>query len=169
MKATLSLALLAALAVAPAAAQVVPVRDFARPAAFEEVKLSPNGDYIATSKRIGNQYAMGFIRLSDFAVTGGLNFGQSESVVDFDWVGSERVVAELGMDFGYFLAPRRTGELVGVDFDGKRKQYLFGQRGKAASNTTITVYNTLMDAAGRIVDPLIRDPEWALFEVSSFG
>jgi dienelactone hydrolase len=166
MKAILPLALLASAAAAPAAAQIVPVRDFARPPAFEDVKLSPNGDYIATGKKLEKYYGVGFIRLSDFAVTGGSQF---DEVFSFDWVGPERVVVELGLDFGYFLAPRRTGELVGVDVDGKRRQYLFGQHGTAASGTRIAAYSTYMNAWGEMVDPLPRDPEWALIKVGLFG
>ena len=163
MKAILPLALLAAAVAAPATAQVVPTRDFARPPAFENVKLSPNGDYIATGKKLEKYYGVGFIRLSDMAVTGG---GQFDEVFSFDWVGPERVVVELGLDFGYFLAPRRTGELVGVDVDSKRRQYLFGQHGTATSNSRITAYNTFIMAAATMIDPLPGDPDWALIASS---
>jgi len=163
MKALLPLALLAA--ATPAAAQVVPARDFARAPGFENVKLSPNGDYVATSKKLDVQYAMGFIRLSDMAVTGGLNFGKYEHVVDFDWVGPERILAEVGTDIGYLLKPRRTGELVGVNLDSSRKQYLFGYRGGAKA----TNVNTYVRAWAEVIDPLPADPDWALIRVGKFG
>jgi dipeptidyl aminopeptidase/acylaminoacyl peptidase len=147
----------------------VPLRDFARWADFEDIRLSPNGDYIAMTKMIDDHVALGFIRLADFTATGGLNFGKMDHVVDFWWVGPDRVVATLGISFGMFEQPFLTGEMRGVDVDGGQQKYLFGQRGAARKGTRIESYNTYVHAWAEMIDPLPREPDWALIKVSSFG
>ncbi|MGQ0587094.1 MAG: alpha/beta hydrolase family protein [Gammaproteobacteria bacterium] len=160
MKALLPLALLAAAAATPAAAEVVPVRDFARDAEWDEVKLSPNGDYVATTKRVGQHWTLGFFRISDSKVTGALNFGTFNHILDFWWVGPARVVVAIGHSDSYFDQPHGTGELYGVDVDGGGKGYLFGARGNASTGRW---------ADAEMVDPMPRDPDWALIKIVEWG
>jgi dipeptidyl aminopeptidase/acylaminoacyl peptidase len=153
-------AALAVACAAPALAGEIPVRDFARYGDWEQVKLSPNGDYVAASKRVGDHWVMGFIRLADFKVTGGLNFGTFDHVTNFWWVGPDRVVATLGQGNGFFGQPHLTGELYAINADGGGKQYLVGGRGSAATG---------LNAYAEMVDPTPRDPGSALIKVSDFG
>jgi len=168
MRSTLPFLLLAAWGTGPAMAQI-PVRDFARESAVEMVKISPNGDYVAVVKNLDRREAVDFVRLSDSVVTGTLELEKFEVVDDFGWAGPRRIVASTGRDTSFFERPQRTGELVGIDVDGKRRNYLFGMRGTVLTSSRITFYNTLMYSWASLVDPLPRDPNWALIRVTSFG
>jgi dipeptidyl aminopeptidase/acylaminoacyl peptidase len=152
----------------PAGAEI-PVRDFARHADYKDIKISPDGDYVATIKRLEDRDELQMIRLSDNEVTGKLELDIHSGIAEYGWVGPRRIVATIGRDISFFDRPQLTGELIGIDVDGKRRQYLFGINGIVRKDTRITIWNTLMFSRASLVDALPREPDWALIMVSAFG
>ena len=150
MKTVICSLLACALAAPALAADLPPVRDFARRADFERVKLSPNGEYIAMSKRVDGHTTMAFVRLADSKPTGtGFNFGTDSNVADFWWVGPDRVVASMGVKRDYFGSDAVLGRLYGIDVNGERSASL-------SFNAGMWTW---------MVDPLPREPKWALIRL----
>ena len=168
MRLALSVLLLAAGMAGPARAEI-PVRDFARHAIYKDIKISPNGDYVAAIHKLEDRDELQMIRLSDQVVTGKLELDSHSAVAEYGWVGPRRIVATIGRDISFFDRPQLTGELIGIDVDGERRQYLFGINGIIRKDTRIEIWNTLMFSRASMVDPLPRDPDHALIMVSSFG
>lgn len=143
------------------------IADFARHPDFNRVKLSPQGDYLAVTVSESDQTNLAVMRLSDRKVTGGLLSGSGRHVHDFWWVGPERVVASFAERQGALDQPVLTRELVGVDVDGRRNQYLFGYRGPESVGSRLQ-RGTLEYAHARMVDPLPEQPGVAIIAVDAF-
>ena len=123
--------LLAVLALAAAFAvradDPIPVRVFADWPDFEDVKISPDGAYLAASMESETQSAIGIIRLSDGKLLKNIGLpNKATGIGDFWWVGPQRVVIALTARFGSLELPALTGELLGLDIDGGNATYLFG-------------------------------------------
>src|SRR5690606_18735175 len=79
----------------PVFAAEVPLADFAKHAQFRQVRLSPNGDYLAASAVVDDQPVLSLLRLADMS---GKNIGMpaNTDVADFRWVGPEKLLYAIG-------------------------------------------------------------------------
>lgn len=159
-------AALAALLGAAGAHAEVPLADFARHVQYSSVKISPDGEYIATDAVIANRRSLAIIRLSDMKAT--RITPRLDEVVDFTWVGKQRLMYRVGEPIGGLERPVANGELYFVDADYDRNDILFGYRaGKESTGTHIKavtpekasafLIDDLRDDDGNI---LIRVHEW---------
>ncbi|HEX5122047.1 MAG TPA: S9 family peptidase [Rhodanobacteraceae bacterium] len=121
----LALSLLAFASAASAAE--IPLEDFARHAQFRDIKISPDGDYIAASAVVDGKAVLSLVKLDDMK---GVNLKPRESgeVYEFWWVAPHRVVYNVAERVSTLETPSLTGELYGVNADGTRKQLLLGYR-----------------------------------------
>jgi dipeptidyl aminopeptidase/acylaminoacyl peptidase len=113
-------ALLALLCLAGAShAEAPAATDFFRPAAYGDMKLSPDGRYLAATVPDYDRTRLEILRRGDLALVRRFDVARGERVDDFYWRGGERVVfttvrqaRELG---GELEAPRYTGRLLDGD------------------------------------------------------
>jgi dipeptidyl aminopeptidase/acylaminoacyl peptidase len=121
------LTLVVALIPLAAAAEPIPFVDFAKHAQFRDIKISPNGDYLAASAVVDGKAVLSLVKLDDMK---GVNLRPREGgeVVEFWWVGPERVLYSVAERATTLEQPMRTGELYGVNADGTRKQLMIGFR-----------------------------------------
>src|SRR4051812_13804701 len=119
-------ALLLSIACAASAADV-PFEDFARHAQFRDIKISPDGDYLAASAVVDGKAVLSLVRLDDMK---GVNIRPRESgeVYQFWWVAPHRVFYTVDERMATLEQPMLTGELYGVNADGTRKQLMIGYR-----------------------------------------
>jgi dipeptidyl aminopeptidase/acylaminoacyl peptidase len=111
-----------------------PLEQFTRYPAFQSVKLSPDGQYAALVT--GQGKAVGFITVSDKKLLHASTMSQDFVIDDLYWVSPDRVIftlaeRELGNQF-----PSSTGEIFGIDRDGKRLKFLYGYRAGELSTGT---------------------------------
>lgn len=153
----------------PATAADIPVRDFARFAQYSNAKLSPNGDYVAVAMPIDDQTALAVVRIGEAKYSGDLlRFSREEHVADFWWVSENRVVTTIARRFGSLDFPHLTGELFGMDADGRNRDYLFGFRGATYGGRVISK-DTYARAAAWMIDPTPREPSSALVRIQDFS
>lgn len=143
----------------------VPLKDYARHDEFRTAKISPAGDYLAVTMLIEGQAALGIIDLKTRKVSGQLRFPRGNEVADFEWVNARRVVASVARSAGPLDQPALTGELYGIDADGKRRTYLFGYRGADQTSGAATTAVRAEYATAFLFDPLTEDPLGALVRV----
>ncbi len=105
----------------------VSVEDFARHSEFDQVKISPDGRFLAAgvNDREGKRSIV-VIRLEDKKVTAKSGFGKKVRPGDFFWVNDERLVIELDRNLGAFDRPIPTGNLFAVNYDGSQRATIFG-------------------------------------------
>ncbi|WLI87472.1 S9 family peptidase [Massilia sp. R2A-15] len=133
----LALLICSALNVVPvlarAAEPVVPIDAFVEQMRYSKPRISPDGKHIAISVRIerGDRTVptMTVYSLPDLKIVSTIALPGFEVPVNFQWISSRRLIVEKGLELGLRERPRRTGEVVAVDLDGTKPQYLYGYNG----------------------------------------
>ena len=134
MKRILASALCAALpwmakAAAPA---LIPIQAFVEEQQYSNPRISPDGKHLAVTVRV--PVGARTVPMLSFYSLPGL---QPESTVrmpvftvpvDYSWSSNTRLVVEQGMEVGSREAPRRTGEIVSMDYDGTHQVYMHGHQ-----------------------------------------
>ena len=107
------LVVLALASSAPVAAEEIAFTDFARHAQFRDIKISPEGDYLAASAVVDGKAVLSLVKLDDMK---GVNLRPRESgeVYEFWWVAPHRVVYTVAERVSTMETPSLTGELYGV-------------------------------------------------------
>ena len=143
-----------------ASAAEVPLADFAKHEQFRNVKISPEGDYLAASAVVDGKPILSLIRIEDMR---GVNLRPraDSELADFWWVAPHRVMYTVGESIGELEAPVSTGELYAVNADGTGAALIFGQRmgGQGASHIQ---KGTQKFALGELIARLPNDPKQAL-------
>jgi dipeptidyl aminopeptidase/acylaminoacyl peptidase len=143
-----------------AASAEVPLADFAKHEQFRDVKISPDGDYLAASAVVDGKTILSLIRIEDMK---GVNLRPraDSELAEFSWVAPHRVMYTVGESTGELEAPVSTGELYAVNADGTGAALLFGQRVGGQGATHIQ-HGTQKIAYGMLIDELPDDPKSAL-------
>ncbi|MGQ0619787.1 MAG: alpha/beta hydrolase family protein [Panacagrimonas sp.] len=145
-------------------AEPVPAKDFARFAQYDEVEISPNGEYLAVRAPLGQTKTLAVLRLSDLKVMTAINPEDGEQVAGFAWVGPDRLMYSQAQSNGFLAQPYLTGELFAINADGKQAQYLYGYRGKTQGRLT----TTLAYGQASLFSSFRDDPKRALISVRAF-
>ncbi|NUO74224.1 MAG: S9 family peptidase, partial [Frateuria sp.] len=110
-----------------AAADLLPVEDFARHPQLSMPRLSPDGKYLALRWDDGRQHALMIYRVEDMSKpVSMLRMPKYELPAGITWVSPTRLVVEKGKELGSIDRPAFTGEIIATDVDGKRQDYLYG-------------------------------------------
>lgn len=118
---------------AAAAADLVPVEDFARHAQLSMPQLSPDGRHLAVNMNYpdGDSHALAVYDVADMSrPVSLLRLPKYELAIGITWVDNTRLVVEKGRQLGSIDKPVATGEVIATDFDGKHQDYLYGSESK---------------------------------------
>ena len=111
----------------------VPLEEFTKLPLYNDLKISPTGEFLAATVRDDDGEASLLIMRTDGSeITARVSGFRNYFIGNFFWANDERIVASLGRQYGSLDAPSGTHEIVAVNWDGKRKEWLFG-RGKDAN------------------------------------
>lgn len=155
------------LAAQPAAS--VDVGAFIRKDAFTDIKLSPDGKYLAATVQQEDRTALVVLDRQEIRITGSMSLGRHNHVADFWWVNPERVLFSVAQKFGALDLPQATGELFALSADGSNKQNLLGYRVEGAGPGTRIQQKKVEAAAGYLVDTLPEDDRNVIVMVRPFG
>ncbi len=110
-------------------AAAVPVESFAAQQTLKDPRISSNGSYLAVSADLGDDdHGIMVYRLADMANTAFIKLPKYELAFDIRWVSDTRLIYVKGGKWGAREEPFNFGEIIGMDFDGKRHRYLFGYK-----------------------------------------
>ena len=152
-----ALVLLAAwLLAAPALAQV-DLDAYLKQDRYEEVKISPTGEYLAVTIPLEDRTALAIMRRSDKTITAKAIGGEHSLVDDFWWANDERVVVAMAQRLGTQDAPYATGELHAVNADGSKGMLLASPRGIDDMIGIGDKIRMTADPAVFMIDPLAGD------------
>ena len=165
---TLAVALAIAIAPLAASAAGVDVDAFTRNDQFEQIKLSPGGEYLAATVPLDDSTVLVILDRASNKLLGTFQLGQDSGIYSFDWVSKDRVLIGAAERFGALDRPQPTGELFGMDASGGKTQMLVGQRVKSNTGSRIGAKNAAMIAAF-LVDDLPGDDKNVLISTSTFG
>lgn len=134
--------------------------DFFRHPEVENVKISPSGEYLAAAVRVtGDRGGLVIVRRADNRRTGVFSLRDRSFVDDFRWVSDKRLVLSTVRVLGSRKeAIIRSGELFGVDYDGRRREVLLSPfRGTPARRKY-----------GFLVDTIAGEDEHVLVSIHGF-
>lgn len=142
----------------------VPLEEFTRLPLYSELKISPTGEYLAATVRNDDgQTSLVVMRTDANEITANVRGFGRDFITSFIWANDERIVASLGRQHGSLDAPSGTNNIVAVNWDGKRKEWLYG-RGKEANVAFDRTYK-----AANILDLLDDDDDNILVTVNDFS
>ena len=115
------------LAGANAMAAEIDIAPFVKKAEFEDIKISPTGEYYAATVPFEDRTGLVILRRADNKVVGGFGAGKNTHVAEFYWVNPERIVISTTRKFGALDVPMYDGNIFAVDADGGSAEILVGQ------------------------------------------
>jgi dipeptidyl aminopeptidase/acylaminoacyl peptidase len=163
----MALALAAGFAAVPATA-AVNVDAYVKRDSFDDIKLSPNGDYYAATVTLEDRTALVVLRRSDNKVTARIAGERNSRIDDFWWVNSERVVVSMAEKIGALDQPQPTGDLYAVNADGGSSDILVGQSVQSAGPGSKIQPKKVEQIAAFLVDDLPADEKNVIIRVVPF-
>jgi len=146
------------------------VEVFAKPEQIQpfSLKLSPTGDYYALIAPRSDRSSLIVLDRASNTLTANITPEKNQYIVDYWWVSGNRLVMTFGEKQGGFDQPFWMGELMGIDADGKNKQYLFGYRGKDNVGTHIK-NSAAMNAHAYVLEPLADEKNAILIGIQKWN
>ena len=146
------------------------IEDFIRKQEFEDIKISPTGEYYAATVRVERKTALIILRRADKKLMASMSIpGARTHVADFWWVNNERVLISAAEKIGELEEPQPTGELYAVNVDGKKGEMLVGQRLQDSGASTLIRTKKAEMVAAELVDALVYDDKIVVISVSPFS
>jgi dipeptidyl aminopeptidase/acylaminoacyl peptidase len=159
----------AARAEAPGSSLAAAVERFTRESAFDDLALSPTGEYLAATVPQGDKTILVVMRRSDRAVTSVFRMEGKSHVTAFWWVNPKRLLLSVGQKFGSLEQPRPTGEIYALDAEGNGAEILAGPRaGQQQTGSNIRVRDD-GSAFAFLFDTLVADDETVLVAMQDIG
>ncbi|NLA69353.1 MAG: S9 family peptidase [Gammaproteobacteria bacterium] len=140
--ARMAAALVACAAWLPGVAGAAPptIEELLRRAEFDNIQISPTGEYLALTATMADRSVMVITRRADNSISTTLDPGHEGYIDDIAWVSGERVVVAWSQRIGELAQPYSMRALHTVDVNGRGKR----------------------EFRGRVVDPMVRDPDRVL-------
>jgi dipeptidyl aminopeptidase/acylaminoacyl peptidase len=151
------------------AATTVDVAAYVKRDDFDQIKLSPNGDYYAASVPMEDKSVLVIIRRADNKPTATFNLGKNKYVYDFAWVNPQLVLLTMAEKIGALETPLPTGNLYSIGADGKGIDTLVGQDVEAMSTGTHIQGKKQEFVAAKLVDDLPADDDNVLISTTPFN
>lgn len=95
---------------------------------FNDIKISPDGQYFATTIPMDDKTGIAILRRADSKVVSSFSLGKNNHVYDFTWANSDRLLIRVAEKFGMLEQPQATGEVIGMTVGDKGVEPLVGYR-----------------------------------------
>ena len=117
-------------------ATAIPLKDFWKHSEFDQIRISPDGKYLAATVPDEETRALVIFTREDRKITGVARFADKRQVGAFTWVNKDRVAFTMSERAGRLVRPVPRGELLFMRADGKEKTaYAGGNRGSLLTST----------------------------------
>lgn len=156
-------------AVPVGAATVIDIGPFVRKDAFTDIKLSPDGEFLAATVQKEDRTGLVVLSRKDNRVLAAASLGKNNHVADFWWVNPDRVMFSVAQKLGSLDLPQLTGELYAMNADGSKKENLLGYRVEAEGVATRIQPKKAGAVAGFLVDTLPDDDRNVVVMIRPFG
>lgn len=142
-----------------------PVATFMKYPRFQTVTISPGGNYVALTQRTAEAEALVIAHYPGYAVSKITNFGKLTDIDQIAWANDTRLLIQPARRFPGLLAGNAaTGEILGMDADGKKAELLFGYQAGSGRVGTRTPQRQSTYAAGEILGFRAGDPDNVLIQ-----
>lgn len=97
----------------------IPLEQFLKRDVFGTMSISPTGEYFAATVPKDDGSSLVILRRADMTVTGKVVLPKNTYIAGFNWVNPQRILFSIGEKAGELVSPTGTGEIYGVNADGK--------------------------------------------------
>lgn len=136
----------------------LPVEHFSKDSEFSQVKISPQGNYLAVMTKRDGKDILIIMDINTFKATNVVSFQGSAQVGAYYWVNNDRIVVSKTYLKGWQDHPVYHGELFGINADGSRGRYLVGYQGESQVGSRIKKATPIYGTS-YVLDPLIHDKD----------
>ncbi|MCB1645396.1 MAG: S9 family peptidase [Pseudomonadales bacterium] len=91
------------------------------------VQISPDGKWLALRTFDGEKHSLRVLSMEDYSVVGSLGFRDTTELGKFAWGSNERIVLQVN-EIQLQEQPVYYGELFAVNYDGSKRELIFGYR-----------------------------------------
>jgi dipeptidyl aminopeptidase/acylaminoacyl peptidase len=147
-----------------------PVTSFTNFEKFESMKISPDGTFIAFTRRMTEHEVITVLYLKDLKPSTQTHFGDLTDIWSFEWVNNTRLLISPTRRFpGLIEYKAPTGEIIGLNANGTGAELLFGyQAGEQQLGTRFEKRKSI-DRAAEVLDTLPADTEEVLIQTYGYG
>ena len=136
---------------------------------FDDIKISPNGEYYAASAVFPDRSVLVVIRRSDKKPVARFNLGKNKYVYDFAWVNPTLVMLTMAEKIGALERPLPTANLYTVNAETQGVDILVGQDVQAMTTGSHIETKKQEDVVAELVDDLPGDDDHVLISVQPFN
>ena len=144
-------------------ASEVSVKDFARFPQFQQIVISPTGEYVAASlQKEDGEPLVAFLNIDNLSFISSLEFKQSEVPGILTWLNDERVGLPLYYTNGTLDFPVTYGDYFATNINGKNRRKIWGVLNESGLkiNPSISVM--------KILNLMSEDPRTVLVEEQNY-
>ncbi|MEP6907099.1 MAG: S9 family peptidase [Pseudoxanthomonas sp.] len=136
---------------------------------FNDIKMSPDGQYLAATVPLEDRTVLAVLRRTDSKLMASVALGKNNHVADFFWVNKERLLLSVSQKLGELEEPQLTGEILALNFDSKAAELLMGYR--AGEKQTGTRIPSKKDESVAAIDvaPIPGDDRNVIVTVTPYG
>ncbi len=151
-------------------AQLLPVEEYTKPPVIQKwsLSLSPTGEFVAVIVPQNDRSSLIVFDRKTNAPTANITPKKGQYIHDYQWVNDRRIVLSMEERDGALSTPIWTGELWGIDADGKNNRYLFGYRAENATGSNIN-RATAIQASATVLDPNADEKNSILIGIQSWS
>jgi len=106
----------------------LPLDYFIKHGDYLDLQLSPDGKHLAARVRLDNKVVLGVLSTADMTIVGGVRPQNNDMIHSVTWLNNERLLFEYAEKQFSFDRPIPTGELYAMNYDGSKRELLYGYR-----------------------------------------
>lgn len=147
-----------------------PVATYMNPPTFDEVKISPNGTYLALTRRVDEHDVLIVLERQGLKAVSQTAFTDLIDISSFQWGKDGRILISPERRFPESIAYKaRTGEIIGINVDGKSQELIFGYAAGEVQTGSRIARREGIEAAGELLDVLPGNPESVLVQTKGYA
>ena len=128
-------------------AKEIPLKVFAKPATYKNMRISPSGKYLAFTYEEGTEVKLGIVNRLTKKPTASFEFGDNRHVTNFIWLTDERISMTVQTIIGWLDGTQAKTHWNVANADGSNR---------------ITVWGHLNFGSMVMLDKLESDPDYVL-------
>lgn len=141
--------------VADEESDLVPLEVFAANPTYENIKVSPTGEYLAATffnPEDVTESKLVVLDIQNLEVTAIAHVRGLDFISNFFWANDERIVGQIAQKVSWQDQPFLTGDMVSMNWNGKRKRWIFGQRKQGGRSVNgASILSTLPEEPKKIL------------------
>lgn len=152
-----------------AQAAKVNVDAFVRPNEFNEIQISPDGSYLATTVPLEDRTGLAILRRADNKVLSSFTLGKNTHIGSMLWVSDTRLLITEAEKMGMLERPQPTGEIFAMDVGDRGPQVLVGWRSQWSNIGAHVSAASEENVAALSMQRIAGDPDHVIVNVTPYS